>query len=197
MTQTPKILVAVLALPLVLLLGVSYTTEAGENEPLAIEFAMEKPFYVPVSSASEKAKYVVIRVPADKQAIPGKDTVSAIKLEPKMEGDRVRVTVYALSGDANHIITCRDWEALQSNLVGSYLARLDETVQLLKLKDYGVGVGDAPLTFRVVPRRVLSPIPQEALGTGCGCASCDGLICCPNPGYCLTCGQCGAVCCKG
>ena len=198
MTQTPKILLVVFTLPLLLILGVSYAKEVGEGQPLAIEFAMNKPFYVPASAGSEKAKYVVIRVPADKQSASAKNAVTAIKVEPKMEGDKVRVTVYALRGDADHIITCKDWNNLQSNLVGSYLAGLDETVELIKLRDYGVGVNDGPLTFRVVPRKVLSPMPQDAVvsGGGCGCASCGGLICCPNPGYCLSCGSCGSVCCS-
>ena len=197
MTQTPKRLFLVLTLPLLLILGVSYAKEGGKAEPLAIEFALEKPFYVPATAGSEKSKFVVIRVPLEKQSVPGENAVTAIKIEPKMEGDKVKVTVYALRGDADHIITCKDWEALKSDLVGTYLAKLDETVQLVKLKDYGVGVADAPLTFRVVPRRVLSPVPQDAFASGCDCGSCDGLICCPNPGYCLTCGSCGQVCCRG
>lgn len=196
MTQKPKILLVVLALPLFLILSVSYAREARESQPLAIEFAMNKPFYVPATSGSEKAKYVVIRVPANKQSPPAQNAVTAIKVEPKMEGDKVRVTVYALRGDADHIITCKDWDNLQANLVDSHLAGLDETVELIKLKDYGVGVDNGPLTFRVVPRRVLSPVPQDMLASGCGCAACDGLVCCPNPGYCLSCGACGTVCCK-
>jgi len=195
MTQKPKILLVVLALPLLLILSVSYAREAGEGQPLAIEFAMDKPFYVPASAGSERAKYVVIRVPKDKQTAPGKNAVTAIKVEPKMEGNKVRVTIYALRGDADHIITCKDWDNLQANLEGSYLAGLDETVELIKLKDYGVGVSDGPLTFRVVPRKVLSPMPQDLIAS-CGCGACDGLICCPNPGYCLSCGTCGSVCCK-
>jgi hypothetical protein len=195
MTHKPKILLLILTTVL-LVLSAAYAKKAPEGEPLAIEFAMAKPFYVPASSASEKAKYIVIRVPTEKQT-ERQNAVTAIRLEPKMEGDKVRVTIYALRGDANNIITCKDWDALKANLVGTYLAGLDETVQLIKLKDYGVGVGDEPLTFRVVPRKALSPLPQDLLVEGCGCASCGGLICCPNPGYCLSCGACGSVCCKG
>jgi len=115
--------------------------EAHKGEPLAIEFAVSKLFYVPASSASEKPKYIVIRVPTEKQT-ERSNAVSAIWLEPRMEGNNVRVTVYALKGDANSIITCKDWDALKSNLVGTYLVGLDESVQLNKLKDYGVVVGD-------------------------------------------------------
>jgi hypothetical protein len=198
MAHRPRLLVTVLSIPLLVAIGFNYARAHREGEPLAIEFAMEKPFYVPASAGSERGKFVVIRVPPDQQSVPGKNAVTAIKVEPKMEGSKVKVTVYALRGDTDHIISCKDWDALKSSLVGTYIAGLDETVQLIKLKDFGVGVGgDNPLTFRVVPRRVLSPVPQEAFATGCGCGSCDGLICCPNPGYCLTCGTCGTVCCKG
>ena len=125
--------------------------EARKRETLAIEFAMSKLFYVPASSASEKAKCIVIRVPTEKQT-ERSNAVSAIRLEARMEGDKVRVAVYALRGDADNI-TFKDWDALKSNLVGTYLVGLDETVQVVKLKDYGGVVGDAPLTFRVVPRK--------------------------------------------
>lgn len=197
MTHRPKLLVTVLILPVLLAIGFTYARATRDGEPLAIEFAMEKPFYVPASAGSERGKFIVIRVPADQQAVPGKNAVTAIKVEPKMEGNKVKVIVYALRGDTNHLVSCQDWDTLKSTMVGTYIAGLDETVQLIKLKDFGVGVGgDSPLTFRVVPRRALSPMPQEAVGSGCGCGSCDGLICCPNPGQCLTCGVCGTVCCK-
>jgi hypothetical protein len=196
MTHKLKVLLVVFAIPLLLAFWVANAREVHESEPLANEFAMSKPFYVPAAAASERAQYVVIRIPVDKQTEPKKSAVTAIRLEPRMESDKVRVTVYALQGETDNIITCRDFDALKAKLVGSYLAGLDETVQLLKLKDYGLGVGDNPLAFRVVPRRVLSPTPQDLLPEGCGCASCAGLICCPNPGYCLTCGSCGTVCCK-
>src|SRR5215813_13202131 len=133
--------------------------EAGKGKPLAIEFAMSKLFYVPASSGSERAKYIVIGVPTEKQT-ERSNAVSAIRLEPRMEGDKVRVTVYALRGDANNNMTCKDWDSLKSSLVGTYLVGLDETVHLIKLKDYGVVVGD-PLTFRVVPRKISLTTPSR------------------------------------
>lgn len=137
--------------------------EAHKGEPLAIEFALSKLFYIPASSVSEKANYIVITVPTEKQT-ERSNAVSAIRLEPRMEGDKVRVTVYALRGDVNKIITCKDWDALKSNMVGTYLVGLDETVQLIKLKDYGVVVGDHPISFRVVPRNSLSTLSRHTRG---------------------------------
>jgi hypothetical protein len=120
-----------------------------------------------------------------------------VKLEPKMENGKVRVAVFALKGNAENIKTCREWDALQAIQVGTYLAGLDEEVSLTKLEEYGVNLGKDPLSFRVVLKRTLSPLPPNLPGGGCGCASCGGLICCPNPGYCLNCDSCGSVCCSG
>jgi len=191
------ILIAVGVLPVSLLVAAAYTRKgrAPNASPLGIEIALSKPFYVPAASGG-KTTMVVIRVPAtDGGGSQRQDAVSAIKLEPKMEGDKVRVSVFALIGEAAHIKTCRDWDALKSTPVGTYVASLDEEVSLVKLRDLGVSMGNDPLTFRVVPRRTLSPLPPD-LESGCDCGSCDGLICCPNAGYCIGCGSCGSVCCK-
>jgi hypothetical protein len=162
---------------------------------LGIEIALAKPFYVPAATGG-KITTVVIRVPLAEGADPQKE-VSAVKLEPKMENGKVSVAVFALRGNAENIKTCREWDSLQATTVGIYVAGLDEEVSLTKLREYGVNLGKDPLTFRVVPKRTLSPLPQEfVLEGGCGCASCGGLICCPNAGYCLSCGSCGSVCCS-
>src|SRR5215813_12657686 len=113
MAHRPKLLVTILSIPLLVAVGFNYARATREGEPLAIEFAMERPFYIPASAGSERAKFVVISVPPDQQAVPGKNVVSAIKVEPKMEGNKVIITVYALRGDPDHIISCRDWDALK------------------------------------------------------------------------------------
>lgn len=159
--------------------------------PLAIEIALAKPFYVPAATGSRITK-VVIRVPLSDDRNP--EAVSAIKLEPKMEGDKVRVNVYALVGPTTGIITCKGWDALKSTTIGSYVAGVDEDVALTKLADFGIRMGDRPLIYRVVPKRILSPVPDNS--EGCECGACAGLICCPNPGYCLGCGSCGSLCCS-
>lgn len=166
-------------------------TKQPEPIPLAIEIALSKPFYVPAATGTRVTK-VVIRVPLTDDR--NKDAVSAIKLEPRMEGEKVRVDVYALSGSTAGIITCKGWDALKSTTVGTYIAGLDEDVALTRLADFGIRMGDSPLTFRVVPKRILSPVPDTDM-EGCECGSCAGLICCPNPGYCIGCGSCGSLCC--
>lgn len=182
------------------MLGVAYSSYAKEPDqippqlPLAIEIALSKPFYVPAATGNRLTK-VVIRVPLIDDSNP--NAVSAVKLEPKMEGDRVRVDVYALTGPTAGIITCKGWDALKTTTIGTYVVGLDEDVALTRLADLGIRMGDRPLTFRVVPKRILSPVPNDSRMEGCECGSCAGLICCPNPGYCLGCGSCGSLCCEG
>jgi len=191
--------IAIAAVLFSLLIAAAHARESGQLKavPLGIEIALKKPFYVP-AAMGDKTTMIVIRVPVADGASQGQDAVSAIKLEPKMEGDKVTVNVSALIGEANHIKRCSDWDALKSVPVGIYIAGLDEEVSLVKLRDFGVSMGSDPLTFRVVPKRTLSPLPQGmASDGGCECGSCDGLICCPYPGMCLGCGSCGQVCCRG
>lgn len=181
------------------LIAAAYPKGFGESKPvpLAIEIALSKPFYVPAATADKNTK-IVIRVPISYGSDDGAGPVSAIRLEPKMEGDKVRVTVYALVGEPDDIRTCRDWDGLKSMPVGAYLAGLNDEVSLVKLRDLGVSMGNDPLTFRVVPKRALSPLPQDVImGGDCECATCGGTICCANPGMCLGCGSCGFVCCSG
>ena len=178
------------------LLVVAYAKRSVPPTPpvLGIEIALDKPFYVPAATGN-KITTVVIRVPLAEGADPEKE-VSAMKLEPKMENGKVSVAVFALRGNADNIKTCREWDALEATTVGTYVAGLDDEVSLTKLRDYGVNLGKDPLTFRVVLKRTLSPVPPQSSGGGCGCGSCGGLICCPNSGYCIRCDSCGSVCCS-
>jgi len=191
-TSRRTIILSTLTILVCLTAGIVYGSHAKHLDPipLGIEIALSKPFYVPAASGNKVTK-VVIRVPLSDDK--NQDAISAVKLKPQMEGDKVRVDVYGLTGPTAGIITCQGWDALKSTTIGSYVAGLDEDVALTKLADFGIRMGDHPLTFRVVPKRVLSPTPDNE---ECECGSCAGLICCPNPGYCLGCGSCGSVCCS-
>lgn len=175
-----------------LTVGIVYRAQADQPDspPLGIEIALSKPFYVPAAVGNKVTK-VVIRVPLSDEK--NQEAISAIKLEPKMEGEKVRVDVYGLIGPTAGIITCQGWDGLKSTKIDSYVASLDEDVALDRIANLGVRMGDHPLTFRIVPKRVLSPTPGNE---ECECGSCGGLICCPNPGYCIGCGSCGSVCCS-
>ena len=177
-------------------IAAAYASHAEQPTPptLGIELALaNKPFYVPAAISAAKVTSMFIRVPP---ADTGSDSVSAIRLDPKMENGKVKVTVYALTEAVDDLTTCPRWNSLKADKVGTYVAGLDQEVQLTKLLDYGVGVAGRPLTFRVVPKRVLSPLPTFDDPDPCECGTCGGLICCPYPGECLNCGSCGSVCCK-
>lgn len=198
MIRSKTALGAAITVALFSLLISAYAKQPGQLKApaLGIELSLEKPFYIPAAT-SGKVTSMVVRVPVTEGDDRLQDSVSAIKLEPKMENDKVSVSVYALVGETDNIVTCRDWDSLKAIKVGTYVAGLDEEVSLLKLQEYGVRFGPSPLTFRIVPKRTLSPLPDGALADGaCGCGSCDGLICCPNPGFCLNCNPCGSVCCN-
>jgi hypothetical protein len=124
--------------------------------------------------------------------------ISAVRLEPRMDGEKLKVTVSVLVGEPGDVRTCKDWDVLKALPIGTYVAAVDEEVTVTKLSEYGVHVGDNPLTFRVVLRKPNPAITQDIPISGdCECATCGGTTCCANPGMCLGCGSCGYVCCSG
>jgi hypothetical protein len=164
---------------------------------LGIEIALAKPFYIPAATGNRKMS-AVVRAPVTEE-YSGRE-VTAVKLAPVMEGDKVRVTVYALIGDVTdikNIISCKDWDLLESKTVDTFLAGLDEEISIKKLRDYGVKFETGDLTFRIVPKKVFPQMPLHGGGGDeCECASCGTLQCCPNPGNCIGCGSCGQACCN-
>jgi hypothetical protein len=158
--------------------------------PLGIEISLQKVFYVAAGNTTK----IVIRASSD---LADHGNISAIRLEPKMEGTKVRVAVSLLVGEPDDVRTCRDWDALRALPVGSYLAGLDDEVTLTKLREYGVQTGSDPLTFRVVPKKFPLGVQEAVIGGDCECATCGGATCCAYPGYCLGCNPCGYVCCSG
>lgn len=196
MTKTSKrtLVVATAGIAFSLLLVGSHAKVMRPDPiPLGIELALKKPFYVPAGKTTK----IFIRVPLPGSTTESESSISAIRIEPRMEDDKLRVTVYALEGEPDDLRTCDDWNSVKARLVDSYLARMDEEVPMTKLKDLGVTMGNEPLTFRAVPKRVLSPLPpQDMLAGNCECGACGGTNCCANPGMCLECGSCGFVCCS-
>lgn len=184
--------VAFTCLTLLAVSGYAKLTPTGDHPPLGIEIALEKPFYVPASAGDGGMSAVVRTTLVDEGA--GQEPISAVKLVPVMEGDRVKVTVSGLIGDTRNIITCKDWNSLKSVPIDTYYAALDEQVTVSKLNEYGVKLEGGDLKFRVVPKRVFQF--TRTLDGDCGCAACGGLQCCPNPGFCIGCGSCGTTCCN-
>lgn len=183
-----------------LLLAAAYASRKQEQNrgqftkaSLGIEVSQKKPFFMQAAT-SNKITSAVIRVPFEKGKDLPENSVSAIKLEPRLEKDKVRVTVYAIYGDIQGLKKCADLDALKTVKVDSIVAGPDEEVRVLKLGDYGVKMEKDPFTFRVVSKSIYAPVYDLETG-GCPCMTCDLVTCCPNPGYCVPC-DCVTVCCK-
>ena len=169
---------------------------AQETSPrLGVEIALSKPFYLPASMSGQRLA-AFIRVPETEVRAAGREPVSAVRIDPQMRGERVEVTVYAVFGDTSQIYSCKDWNSLRSEKVASYVADLGDKVSMTKLTELGVKFGESPLSFNVVAKKNFAAVGLPTQDGGdCGCGGCGGLLCCPNPGYCLRCGNCGDVCC--
>lgn len=189
--------VAVACLSLLIVSARANRTAWSGKTAFGIEVALDKPLYIPASMVG-RGMSAVVRTPMAEN-VSNHEALSAVKLVPIMDGDKVKVIVTGLIGDTSGITKCSQWDSLKTVDIATYVAGLDEEVAILKLSDHGVLFETGPLKFRVVPRKVFPqmPILEGTESAGCGCASCGRLQCCPNPGQCITsCGTCGAVCCN-
>lgn len=156
---------------------------------LAIEIGLSTPWTVNAATDGRTLR-AFVRIPADAK---GESPFSAIKLEPKMVGDKLEVTVSLLSGDTSAIKSCKDWSTLKESRVTSLTLREGEETTVSQLSNLGPNFKNGMLTLRAVS--FVAPDFEPVGGGGCGCGRCGGLTCCPNPGNCLGCGTCGDVCC--
>lgn len=170
-------------------------TEGRFTKPvLGIEVIQKKSFFLQAAT-SNKISSVIIEVPPQAKAGKGaaQDPVSALKLEPKVEKGKVRVTVYALYGDIKGIKRCEDLDALRAVEVDSFVAGPGQERRVSKLKKFEVRMENDPFTIRVTTKSIFGPLDPE--GGGCPCLECELAVCCPNPGFCAPC-QCGTICCR-
>ena len=201
MLLSKKVTLIAIAVCISLLVATTYASRFQHSAalPLGIEIALAKPFYIPAATSSRKMSAVVRPLAAEEYS--GHE-IAAVKLSPVMEGNKVKVTVYALIGDESdieNVKSCKDWDSFESVTVGTYVAGLDEEVSVTKLRNFGVNFETGDLKFRIVPKKTFQQmdIPLGSDDSGdCGCASCGTLQCCPNPGYCIGCGVCGRACCN-
>ena len=153
---------------------------------LALEIGLNTPMTLNANTEGRTLK-AFWRIPSNAN---GESPYSAIKLEPKMAGNNVEVTVTLLSGDTNAVKTCKDWHLLKESRVISYTLNEGEEVTVSQLSNLGSNFKNGKLTFRAV-----AAAPQfEKLSEPC-CANCGGNTCCPGVGNCLSCGGCGTLCC--
>lgn len=206
MTYLRKTLLILTPIALLLLLvAVSAQQQAHQQtQPgLGLEVALSAgPLYFPAAAAQGKTISANIPVPVDKNKGPLDDQISAVRIVPRMQGDKVQVTVYAVYGDISQVKSCSELTSHKMKAVASYLASNGDMIAVSELRDLGGRLGQGPVTFQVVSKRIptggasaASPMNNGG-GGACGCGSCNGLQCCPNPRACLGCGTCGLVCCN-
>ncbi len=150
MNQFKRISV-VLAVSLLLPL---YAFAQQENETkqsdLAIEIAFvvkeenKKSFSVPVAKAdASKSLFAIVQSPSNSQA-------PRFKVISRMEGDSIRVEVFALPGNMDKISSVKQIEEMPQEAVASFLARRGETVQVSEVTRFGV----EPLEIKVVSAKL-------------------------------------------
>lgn len=157
---------------------------------LAIEIGLEKTWTLNAAREGQTLR-AFVRLPADQAGL----AYSAIKLMPKMVGEKMEVTVSALEGDLSTVKSCKDWATLKETSIGSYTLGEGQEVTVPNLANLGHNFRNGVLTFKAVAFMPdIEPVGGGE-GTPCGCGRCDRLYCCPNKGACLGCGTCGDVCC--
>jgi hypothetical protein len=207
MKHAKKTLIAVSTLALLSLILVSALArrraavqQSGPGMGVEIYANSDKTFYIP-APADGGTISAFVRVPHDEKQQASDDRPSAVRLTPEADGDKLKVSVYALYGDLGRVKTCDDYNGFEKKFVASYVAGPGEKVTVSKLNDLGVTFKQGELTFKVVPKRAvekpgsIQPASYSPVQRQCECGSCGGLSCCPNTGYCLGCGSCGDVCC--
>jgi len=188
-----KIGIAVMAL-IVLTFSTFYGQRlANNNSPLlGIEVttnAMDNPLSVPINTVAGKKQLFV--------TVPVKDKtgeVSAIRIVPAIEDDKIKLDIFYLSDDYWKSKRCVDTQLLKSSRVETRFIEKDGTLNLLKATDDK----NSPISIKAItfPAQITDEI--EPVAGPCGCATCgrqNPLRCCPSEGNCLGCGNCGEVCC--
>ena len=181
-----NLLVSIIVLLTFIVVGLAQkNTNSSIGQPrLAVEIGLSTPMTVNAGT-EERGLKAFWRIPSNANGD------SAIKLEPKMAGNKVKVTVTVLSGDTSVVKSCNDWGLLKESRVTTYLLNEGEEVTVSQLSDLGSNFKGGKLTFRAVPA-IATLQDQEA--EPC-CAHCDGNSCCPAKNACLNCGSCGQLCC--
>jgi len=144
------------------------------------------PFYVPLVASNQHTAI-----------IPLSDTAaSAVRIVPKLTPAGVQVRVFAVYCDLKKIKdACAEVRSLPADLTGSYqLTEREDTVAV----DSAFEFGNEQIQLRLLKPEITTPAGklkrvflEDAAG---GCCGCNGLSCCPNPGFCLTCDVCGQCC---
>lgn len=160
-----------------------------------MEINTKNPFYIPAATGDERITGLV-RVGKTENASP--EEITGLKIAPTIENGKVRVEVFAVYGDIRTVKTCKELATFKSKSLGSQTLSKGETLNLSALANLKGAENESPLLVKIVgmkkdfnddPLKNVSHTVQVS-----GCTSCGTLACCPNPGKCFQCGDCGLVC---
>lgn len=176
------------------MLFVAYARNS-DSRKLGVEINTRNPFYFPAATGNETITGLV-RVGKSENA--SSEDITGLKIAPTMEGGKVRVEVFAVYGDIHAVKSCKELAAFKNKLLGSQILNKGESLNLSELANLKRTENEEPLFVKIVgmkkdyndnPFEKTSGIAQVS-----GCGSCGNLLCCPAPGKCLGCGDCGLVC---
>src|SRR5215470_16257524 len=115
--------------------------QSDSNNRLALEIELSKTWTVNAAMPGHTLR-AFVRVPASANS-----QFSAIKLEPKMIGDKLEVAVTGLSGDTSLVKSCKDWAALRETPIMSYSLRDGQEATVSQLSNLGSNFKNGMLSF--------------------------------------------------
>lgn len=142
---------------------------------LTAQFAGGEPFTLAVPKITHE--YRVLGV----LWLPGKHQQMGVRITPQRDtgSGTIHVEFDGLRSDLNSLTSCQQMAALSGVPLGSYDLAKGSPMHI-----------SAPAEFPM-PNLTVSLIPVDDYHCCCGCKT---LRCCPNPGKCIDCGQCGSCC---
>lgn len=179
------------------ILFVSYARSSDDLRNLGVEInTKNNPFYFPAAVGREMITGLV-RVGKSENASP--DDITGLKIAPTMKDGKVLVEVFAVYGDIHAVKSCKELEAFKSKLLGSQVLSKGESLNLSEFANLKRTENEDPLLVKIVGmKKDYNDNPIEKISgaaqTPAGCGFCGTLACCPSPGKCIGCGDCGLVC---
>lgn len=189
------VLFSLLALAICSMLFVTYASN-NDSRKLGVEINVKnKPFYFPAAT-DRKVITGLIRVGNPENA--SSEDISGLKIAPKMEGDKVQVEIFAIYGDIRGVKSCDDLDGVKSKLISSKVLDKGELLNLSELAHLKTTENAETLNLKIVGfKKNFNEVYTEKISGAAqipGCGTCGQLDCCPAPGKCIACGDCGLVC---
>jgi len=196
MKMQKRVLFSFFALTIFSMLFAVYAQSNNDDKrKLGVEINTKSSFYIPAAYGS---KTITGLVKVGKSENASADDISGLKIAPKAENGKVRVEVFAVYGDISGVKSCKELEAFKSKSLGSQVLGKDESLNLSELANLKLSENEESLQVKIVGmKKDFNDNPfQKISGTAQlpDCGSCGTLFCCPSPGKCISCGDCGLVC---